>query len=231
MPFNYTKSKVYPYLDQIKEWSDQGLGSRVIAERLGFNRSAILMAYRKIGLDTKNKTNPIKPIPEKKECIDCKQVKRIEEFRKRQSGRYESVCKICEKERGLKSCRYRYNNNTEFKIRCVVSNGINSALNKRNLTNTQKFYINNLPYTIEELKQHIESQFEPWMNWSNWGKYEVEKWNDNDISTWKWNLDHIIPKSKFKYTSIEDEDFKKCWALSNLRPLSAKENLIEGNRR
>jgi len=30
---------------------------------------------------------------------------------------------------------------------------------------------------------------------------------------------------------MEDENFKKCWALENLRPLSAKQNIIEGNRR
>jgi hypothetical protein len=28
-----------------------------------------------------------------------------------------------------------------------------------------------------------------------------------------------------------DEEFKKCWALSNLRPLSAKQNILDGNRR
>lgn len=27
---------------------------------------------------------------------------------------------------------------------------------------------------------------------------------------------------------MKDEDFKKCWALSNLRPLCAKQNLIDG---
>lgn len=29
---------------------------------------------------------------------------------------------------------------------------------------------------------------------------------------------------------MEDENFKKCWALSNLRPLSAKQNVLDGNR-
>ena len=29
---------------------------------------------------------------------------------------------------------------------------------------------------------------------------------------------------------MEDENFKKCWALSNLRPLNSKQNLLEGNR-
>ena len=47
--------------------------------------------------------------------------------------------------------------------------------------------------TFNELKNYIESLFEPWMNWNNWGKYDVKTWNDNDQSTWVWNLDHIVP--------------------------------------
>jgi 5-methylcytosine-specific restriction endonuclease McrA len=69
------------------------------------------------------------------------------------------------------------------------------------------------------------------MSWSNWGVYCPEKWNDDDPSTWTWQLDHIIPHSSFMYTSMEDSAFQECWALSNLRPLSAKKNIIEGARK
>jgi hypothetical protein len=30
---------------------------------------------------------------------------------------------------------------------------------------------------------------------------------------------------------MEDSAFQECWALSNLRPLSAKKNIIEGARK
>ena len=66
------------------------------------------------------------------------------------------------------------------------------------------------------------------MNWGNWGKYNKNTWKDNDPNTWKWNLDYIIPQSHFKYTSMQDEEFKKCWALENLRPYSAKQNILDG---
>lgn len=66
------------------------------------------------------------------------------------------------------------------------------------------------------------------MNWNNRGKYNYKKWNDNDLSTWTWQLDHIIPHANFHYTSMTDVDFKKCWALDNLRPVSAKENILKG---
>lgn len=74
----------------------------------------------------------------------------------------------------------------------------------------------------------MESLFEPWMSWNNYGKYESKTWDDNNMKTWSWQIDHIIPHSTFKYTSMEDEEFKKCWSLENLRPLSSKQNFIDG---
>ena len=33
------------------------------------------------------------------------------------------------------------------------------------------------------------------------------------------HIHHVIEQSKFKYTSPEDPEFKKCWALENLIPM------------
>lgn len=38
-------------------------------------------------------------------------------------------------------------------------------------------------------------------------------------------IDHIIPVTAFNITSPQDIDFKRCWALKNLRLLPAEENL------
>lgn len=84
---------------------------------------------------------------------------------------------------------------------------------------------------MEKLKRHLEGQFESWMTWDNHGRYDVKTWNDNDQNTWTWQIDHIIPHSKFHYTSMENQEFKDCWALSNLRPYSAKQNVIDGTSR
>ena len=35
---------------------------------------------------------------------------------------------------------------------------------------------------------------------------------------------------KFDYTSTEDESFKECWALENLQPLWASENISKGSK-
>ena len=42
------------------------------------------------------------------------------------------------------------------------------------------------------------------------------------------HIDHIIPISAFDYSTPYDEDFLRCWALSNLRLLPAEENMSKG---
>jgi hypothetical protein len=54
------------------------------------------------------------------------------------------------------------------------------------------------------------------MSWENYGK---------------WHVDHIRPKASFHYTNPDDEEFKQCWALRNLRPLWGKENSAKKDKR
>lgn len=65
-------------------------------------------------------------------------------------------------------------------------------------------------YSINELIKYLESKFHLDKNicWDNYGTY--------------WHIDHIKPKSLFDFTN--EEDIKRCWALSNLQPLEAIEN-------
>jgi hypothetical protein len=78
-------------------------------------------------------------------------------------------------------------------------------------------YHEEMLYTSEELKSHIESLWEPWMNWDNYGKFYKNKIT--------WQIDHIIPKSKLTFASLDDENFQKLWALDNLRPLETIANI------
>lgn len=182
---------------------------------------------------------------EKKVCID--------NFRLHQ-GNYMRKCKDCVKEymkpylqkygpiwreipenheRLLSNRRQRRKEkeNSSSVVREAVSRMVWRTMSDLNLTKDSKsVWKDILPYSPQELWNHLEKQFEPWMNKNNHGTYRRADWDDNDSSTWKWQLDHLIPHSCFKYTSMEEE-FKKCWALSNLRPLSAKQNLLDGNRR
>ena len=118
-----------------------------------------------------------------------------------------------------------------FRLRKLVSLTIRIYIKKSNSSKNRISIKKYLTYSFKELKDHIEKQFEPWMTWENQGSYFVSKWNDDDSSTWKWQLDHIIPQSDLPYISMEDDNFKKCWALENLRPYSAKQNLLDGTTR
>ena len=126
---------------------------------------------------------------------------------------------------------YKRKTDILFYLRDKMSSAIRAGLKRNGATKNGKSINNYLPYAIEELKLCLENKFEPWMTWENHGMYRKKLWNDNDQSTWRWNIDHIIPHSTFLYVSMEEDGFKKCWALDNLRPYSAKQNILDGNRR
>jgi hypothetical protein len=72
-------------------------------------------------------------------------------------------------------------------------------------------------YTIADLMLHLERQFLKGMTWDRMGS-EI-------------HVDHIIPLSKFNFTSADDPEFKLAWSITNLRPLWKRENLLKsGNR-
>lgn len=122
-------------------------------------------------------------------------------------------------------------NDPNFRIRASVSANINFYLKSNDSSKNGESCLDYLPYSINELKKHLEDQFEPWMTWENYGRYDTKIWDDNDPTTWTWQIDHVIPQSTFKYASMKDQAFKDCWALSNLRPLSSKQNFLDGVKR
>lgn len=73
-------------------------------------------------------------------------------------------------------------------------------------------------YTLEDLKKHLENQFEDWMNWNNQGLTATSP-------RITWQIDHIKPVNTFNITSFDSEEFKKCWSLENLRPLDSYYNV------
>jgi len=74
-------------------------------------------------------------------------------------------------------------------------------------------------YTTAQCRRHLESQFEPWMNWDNYGK-----------KPGYWSIDHIKPITSFSFSKSDDLEFKQCWALCNLRPLLHVENIRKKNK-
>ena len=125
----------------------------------------------------------------------------------------------------------KYRTDPNFRLRINLSRSINYTLKNNNSSKNKQSIMSFIPYTIQQLKDHLEKQFEPWMSWDNQGKYDLKTWNDTDSTTWTWQIDHSISQSSLPYASMTDNNFQKCWALENLRPLSAKQNVIDGNRR
>jgi len=112
----------------------------------------------------------------------------------------------------------RLKKDPNFKMRMYVSNRIRVAFTKLKGSKQDSIW-EKLPYTPEQLKEHLEKQFEPWMNWDNYG---------NGIGCW--NIDHVLPQSCLPFNSLEDVNFLKCWSLDNLRPLSSIENIKKSNK-
>lgn len=141
---------------------------------------------------------------------------------------YQSLNKDKVKESKRKSEKRRMENDPSFKLRKRVSAQIRDHLIRFGSSKRGKSIVDFLDYSLEDLRCHLEAKFESWMNWNNYGPYDIKSWDDNNSKTWKWNIDHIVPQYKFPYLSMEDENFKRIWALENLRPYSAKQNLLDG---
>lgn len=99
----------------------------------------------------------------------------------------------------------------EHKIR----NSLRQRLSKIVKYKDRKIHKKIIPFlgcSITELRKHLESKFLPTMTWENYGKY--------------WHIDHIIPCSFFNL--IDEEEQKKCFHYTNLQPLFAITQVIDG---
>ena len=106
----------------------------------------------------------------------------------------------------------KYKNNVNYKL-----NRNFSCLVRQSLFRNKggKMWQGLVGYSLIDLKKNLESNFKEGMSWSNYGE---------------WHIDHIIPKSKFKFKDYLDDEFKKCWSLNNLQPLWAIDNIKKGNK-
>ncbi len=167
---------------------------------------------------------------ENKEVINKRHKKYSEKNKEKiklYSKKYNAIDKNKErrKKREMKWAKARRLIDSAYKLRKNISSSVGAFIKRRGLLKKSSItkHLN-----IIEIKKYLELQFEPWMNWSNWGKYVADKWDDNDSSTWVWQIDHIVPQASLPYDSMVHPNFKKCWALENLRPLSAKQNVLDG---
>lgn len=171
-------------------------------------------------------------VPTNLSCSRCKELKPVSAFHhlKKSPTGFASHCIVCDKrwrqnylsspsaaESKRKSSRKfqtRRREDSKARLRDSVSRLVYQVLKSQDATKKYSV-LEALPYSMEDLLQHLESQFDNEMSWENYGS--------------QWQLDHIIPQAYFAYDSLESENFLNCWALDNLQPLCPKENASKGS--
>lgn len=119
-------------------------------------------------------------------------------WREKNKERANNYSKKYQKEKRMKDPKQKLNNSMSRSIRHSLDKGMKNNKHWKLLVG----------YSRKELVQHLEKLFQPGMTWDNYGE---------------WHIDHIKPVSSFTV-----EQFKECWALDNLQPLWARDNLSKG---
>ena len=99
-----------------------------------------------------------------------------------------------------------------YKITENVRNLIKAAIKRKNHKKQSKT-IDILGCTHIELQKHLESKFESWMTWENYGLYNGEV-------NYGWDIDHIIPNN----TANDYNELIKLNHYTNLQPLCSHIN-------
>jgi hypothetical protein len=169
----------------------------------------------------KNKTKVAKQIKDWKE----NNKEKVSEFyknyeltdsQKKAKNQYKKIWYEANKEKAINYySEYRRNRkliDEIFKLKGNIRSLVSNAFKKYKFRKSSKT-ADILGCSYEEFKQHIESKFEPWMNWGNHGKYNGEL-------NFGWDIDHIIPLSSV----ITESDVIQLNHYTNLQPLCSKVN-------
>lgn len=128
----------------------------------------------------------------------------------------ERLTKRTESSRASRNAFLRSKNasSPEFRIKTLIHKTVWRYLNRGTAPKYSKIAAA-LPYTIPQLKAHLESQFNN-LNGFTWANYGTV-----------WELDHIVPQAMFHFETLDCMAFRDCWALHNLRPLECHKNLAK----
>lgn len=151
-----------------------------------------------------------------KKCSKCGQLKLSSQF-PAHSGTSDGKAAYCNQCKGEKNKELR-TENEGFRLKHHIATRVLKQIPKANqpsgLTVNLETY---LGYKIVQLKGALNSELGAREGISL--KEAFEK---------GYHLDHIKPLSSFHPTVPGDDEFKACWAIDNLRMISAQENLAKG---
>jgi len=109
--------------------------------------------------------------------------------------------------------RHKYNTDPDYRMKRTMSNMVRKVLQNKGVRKSkasQKYF----GCTPEFLREHLESQFTPEMNWENAGKV--------------WHIDHIFPVAATNAKDPVEMSVINNW--KNLQPMIGKENLIKNDK-
>ena len=185
------------------------------AKTTGIHRGTVKRILTEAGLSIeKIKFTKLSNLPKDKYCYKCKETKSIFKFKKyideNNNTYFNDKCKDCikiiRKEIAYLKEDNRYRTDPIFILKYFI---LNRVKNKDEDANFYKYFI----YNFEELKTHLENQFESWMNWENFAAYDYKTWKENDVSTWTWTITHI---------DNNKDDFDQYWKVDSIFPNSSK---------
>ena len=127
---------------------------------------------------------------------------KIKEYSKKYYQKNKKI--LQEKENEYRSNRKK--NDSLYKLKYVTRTTICNSFKKNSFKKLNKTELI-LGCSFDEFKEHLESKFEDWMNWGNYGLYNGEL-------NYGWDIDHITPISK----ANTEEDVIKLNHYSNLQP-------------
>jgi len=104
-------------------------------------------------------------------------------------------------------------NKSKTDIKYIINNRISNAISLSLKGNKNGRHWETLVgYTLNDLIKRLKITISKGYTWQ-------------DFLKGKLHIDHIIPIRAFVFKKPEDEEFKQCWSLWNLRLLTRKENL------
>lgn len=114
-----------------------------------------------------------------------------------------------------KRYQHKHSEDPKFMLNKHVRTLMAVALRRVGSTKNGRAWRSLVGYSLDELKAHIERNFLPGMSWGN---------------RKLWHIDHIRPLVSFVFDGPDHPQFKKAWALKNLRPLWAQDNMRKNKR-
>lgn len=167
-----------------------------------------------------------------KRCIKCREIKALEAFGFHgDSHTVDNRQSICSKCKGARA-KERRDLDPRARLRHHIATRVASqlgALAPEGLTRDLDKY---LGYSMTKLVKHLSARL----------KEDYPGKRLKDVLLEGWHVDHIYPLSRFNVVvshshsnshsneELDWEEFRRCWALSNLKAIPASDNLAKGAR-